>query len=140
MMPIHPPHIRWVAVAATVIASWSCKSIASAPGDRAPILLTTPIDGDPALAEHVRMLDAHFVTVGSSVEARFALQLEQGPRRSLLVHVDWFDALGASIEVRPQSWIPVELSADASITLRVVAPAHAAPSFRLKFHRPDVAR
>lgn len=140
MMRIHCTCARWIAVAAAAAASWSCKSVASGLTDRAPIVLASPIEGDPALAERVRMLDAHFITVGSALEARFALRLEHGPSTAMLVHVDWFDTLGAIVDVRPQSWIPVDLSADAPTALRVVAPTKAAPSFRLKFQRLDVAR
>lgn len=131
-----------ILVSVSALLSWSasCKSTPQRDGQREMRWSEQTIAGDPSLASAVRMVDTRFVEDGATRSAQFALDLASGSRRDVLVHVEWFDALGAPIEVRPQGWIPIELESGAPVAMRVAAPSGAARSFRLRFQRPEVVR
>lgn len=117
-----------------------CKSAEATSDAGGFVMSRRSIDGDPSLANDVNLLDARFVEKGTDRSAQFSLVLSAGSRRSLLFHVEWFDALGRPIDSRPETWIPIELSTGKPVPVRVEAPSSDTRSFRLKFQRPEEFR
>lgn len=139
MRPFPRPRVLF-AVLALFLATASCRSTTPRDSSAAPLQLAVPIEGDPALAERVRILDPRFVGEGGATEARFSLLLIHGDEADLLLHVEWLDGLGHGLDLRPQTWLPIRLVRDAPLPVHAPAPSPHARSFRLKFQRPEAVR